>query len=461
MALSVVILAAGKGKRMASNIPKVMHRVGGLPMLERVVRTAQSLNPTKIHVVYGNGGSTVKEDLAYLPVNWVHQEEQLGTGHAVMQALPACNPSDQVLVLYGDVPLISASTLQQLLSVAPVGGVGVLVARFDNPTGFGRIVRDKNDEVIGIVEERDASTVQKAIHEINTGIVTAPAELLQTCLPQLSNQNAQKEYYLTDVISLSVKKGLPIKAVQTDSTTEVSGVNDPWQLANVERHYQSAKARSLAISGVIIMDPKRLDIRGDVSIEPTVQLDVNVVLSGQTSLAAGCVVGANVCINNAKIGPGVTILPNSVIDGATVEGDCVIGPFARIRPGTVMKKGAKVGNFVEVKKTILGEGSKASHLTYLGDAVIGKSVNIGAGTITCNYDGVNKWVTEIGDFAFIGSNTSLVAPIKIGQQATIAAGSTVTKYAPENQLTITRAKQMTISGWKRPTEKKSNHSVVV
>ena len=461
MSLSIVILAAGKGKRMASNIPKVMHRVGGVPMLEHVVRTAQRLNPSQIHVVYGNGGSSVREDLAYLPVNWVHQEEQLGTGHAVMQALPECDPNDQVLVLYGDVPLISQETLKQLLNAAPENGVGLLVAKFDNPTGFGRIIRDKNDDVTGIVEERDANTVQKLIHEINTGIVTAPASLLQKCLPQLSNTNAQKEYYLTDVVGLTVNDGLPVEAVETVSVEEVRGVNDPWQLAGVERYYQMDKAKNLAMSGVVIMDPARFDIRGDVTIAPTSRLDINVILAGDTSIGAGCSIGPNVSITNSKLGENVQVLANTVIDGAVIESDCVVGPFARLRPGTVMKSGAKVGNFVEIKKTTLGEGSKASHLTYLGDAIIGKAVNIGAGTITCNYDGVNKWTTEIGDHAFIGSNTSLVAPIKIGVRATIAAGSTITKNAPDEELSITRAKQITVSGWRRPEKKLDKENVVM
>lgn len=461
MSLSIIILAAGKGKRMASAKPKVMHKVGGISLLEHVVHTARLLNPSNIHVIYGNGGSAVRDAFPGLPVNWVQQQEQLGTGHAVMQALPACQDEDQVLVLYGDVPLISADTLNQLLSSSPVNGVGVLVANFDNPTGFGRIIRDTNDEVIGIVEERDATTVQKAIHEINTGIITASANLLKSCLPRISNHNAQKEYYLTDVIGLTVSDGLPVAGVKVSNVAEVQGVNDPWQLATVERYYQQRMAREIAMSGVVVMDPMRLDIRGHVTIAPSSRLDINVILEDHVSIGVNCDIGPNVYIKNTTLGDNVRILANSVIDGAVIESNCSVGPFARLRPGTVMKAGSAVGNFVEVKKSILGEGSKASHLTYLGDAIIGKAVNIGAGTITCNYDGVNKWTTEIGDYAFIGSNTSLIAPIKIGARATIAAGSAVSKFAPDDQLTITRAKQTSITGWKRPAEKKDKEKVMI
>lgn len=450
MALSIVILAAGKGKRMASPIPKVMHLLGGVSMLERVVKTAQSLHPKKIHVVYGNGGSTLPESLPHLPVNWVFQKEQLGTGHAVMRALPFCDDNERVLVLYGDVPVISTQTLQQLLEETPKGGVGLLVTELENPTGFGRIVRDHEDNIVAIIEEKDATRSQRAIKEINTGIVTAPAKFLKDCLPRVSNQNAQQEYYLTDMIALAVEDGVPLRGFTAVNANEVRGVNDPWQLVKLERYYQSECARQLALSGVAIMDPARLDIRGDASIAPSTKLDINVILEGDVTIGAGSEIGPNVVIKNSIIGERVKIYANSVIEGAVIENDCEVGPFARLRVETVMKSKSKIGNFVETKKTILGENSKASHLTYLGDAIIGKKVNVGAGTITCNYDGVNKWETEIGDGAFIGSNTSLVAPIEIGKNATIAAGSVVTKNAPAEELTITRAKQAVVPNWKRP-----------
>lgn len=452
MPLSVVILAAGKGKRMVSPLPKVMHQLGGVSLIERVVKTAESLHPKKIHVVYGNGGSRLPESFPHLNVHWVFQKEQLGTGHAVMQALPDCEDDERILVLYGDVPVITTHTLQQLLEETPKNGVGLLVTELDDPTGFGRIVRDHEDNIVAIIEEKDASRTQRAIREINTGIVTAPAKFLKNCLPKLSNKNAQKEYYLTDMIALAVEEGLQLRSVAALNHNEVSGVNDPWQLATLERYYQSECAKKLAYTGVTIMDPWRLDIRGDVSVAPSTKLDVNVILEGTVKIGAGCEIGPNVLIKNSILGDNVKILANSVIDGAVLENHCEIGPFARLRPETVVKPHAKIGNFVETKKTTLGERSKASHLTYLGDATIGKEVNIGAGTITCNYDGVNKFKTKIGDGAFVGSNTSLIAPIEVGKNATIGAGSAVSKNAPAEQLTVTRAKQTVVENWKRPEE---------
>lgn len=457
MTLSIVILAAGKGKRMASQIPKVMHPLGGVSLLERVVKTAESLHPKKIHVVYGNGGSTLPESLPHLNVHWVFQKEQLGTGHAVMQALPACTDRERILVLYGDVPVISADTLRQLLEEAPENGVGLLVTELEDPTGFGRIVRDHDDNIVAIIEEKDATRTQRAIKEINTGIVTAPAKFLKECLPRVSNQNAQHEYYLTDMIALAVEDGVPVRSVAAQNSNETRGVNDPWQLATLERYYQAERARALAYSGVTIMDPVRLDIRGDVSVAPSTKLDVNVILEGNVTIGSGCDIGPNVIIKNSTLGARVKILANSVIEGAVIEDECIVGPFARVRSETILKSKSKIGNFVEIKKTTLGENSKASHLTYLGDALIGKDVNIGAGTITCNYDGVNKWQTTIADGAFIGSNTSLIAPVDIEKNATIAAGSAITKNAPAEQLTITRAKQTVVPNWKRPTKKVVEH----
>lgn len=453
MTLSIVILAAGKGRRMVSKIPKVMHKLGGVTLLERVVQTAESLKPKKIHVVYGNGGSALPESLPHLSVNWVFQKEQLGTGHAVMQALPFCGDDERILVLYGDVPVISTHTLQQLLDETPKGGVGLLVTELEDPTGFGRIVRDHNDNIVAIIEEKDATRTQRAIKEINTGIVTAPAKFLKHCLPLLSNKNAQHEYYLTDMIAASVEEGVPLRSVCATNSNEVRGVNDPWQLVTLERYYQSERAQQLAYSGVTIMDPARLDIRGDVSVAPSAKLDINVILEGKVEIGVGCEIGSNVVIKNSTLGSNVKILSNCVIDGAVIDDDAQVGPFAHIRPNTHIKTKAKVGNFVEMKKTTLGENSKASHLSYLGDASIGKNVNVGAGTITCNYDGVNKWPTEIEDGAFIGSNTSLIAPVKIEKNATIAAGSAISKKAPAEKLTVARAKQIVVENWKRPIKK--------
>ena len=449
MTLSVVILAAGKGKRMVSSLPKVMHRLGGITMLERVVQTAQLLSPSKIHVVYGNGGSILPDSLPHLNVHWVFQKEQLGTGHAVMQALPGCDDNERVLVLYGDVPVISVETLQLLLMETAEDGVGLLIAELQDPTGFGRIVRDHHDNIVGIVEEKDANPTQRAIREINTGIVTGPAAFMKSCLPRLSNHNAQHEYYLTDMIALAVEDGLSVRGVKAENYNEVRGVNDPWQLATLERYYQLERAKQLAYSGVTIMDPARLDLRGEVFIAPSAKIDVNVILEGRVVIGKETEIGPNVVIKNSTIGQNVKVHANTVIDGAIIEDHCEVGPFARVRPDSILKTKSKVGNFVEMKKTILGENSKASHLTYLGDAIVGNNVNIGAGTITCNYDGVNKWQTEIGDGAFIGSNTSLIAPVKIGENATIGAGSAISKYAPADQLTVTRAKQVTIENWKR------------
>lgn len=455
MGLHIIILAAGKGKRMVSNIPKVMHPLGGIPLLEHVVNTALSLKPQEIHVVYGNGGSIVREALNYLPVKWIEQKKQLGTGHAVQQALPQCHDQDKILVLYGDVPLISATTLHHLLTSKPTNGLGLIVTELEDPTGFGRIIRNEMGNIIAIVEHKDAAPWQREIKEINTGILTASAKFFKTLLPRLKNKNKQKEYYLTDVVALAVAHGYPVGGVMAEHVKEVAGVNDRWQLATLERYYQQDLVKRLAYSGVTIMDPARLDIRGPVNIDQDVIIDVNVVMEGKISIGRGTKIGPNVILKDVVIGNNVEIHAHSVIEGAHIHEECSIGPFARIRPGTEIAKKAKVGNFVEMKKTKLGVGSKANHLSYLGDAIIGKEVNVGAGTITCNYDGVNKWHTHIGDYAFIGSNTSLVAPIKIGANATIGAGSTISKDAPAGQLTLARSEQRSIKGWTSPLQRKS------
>lgn len=455
MHLSVIILAAGKGKRMSSSLPKVLHRLAGIPLLERVVNTAKTLHPDTLHVVYGNGGSAVRQALDYLPVNWVEQEKQLGTGHAVLQALPHCQDRDRVLILYGDVPLISAETLQKLLDTTSLNDLGLVVAELEDPTGFGRIIRDQQGNIIDIVEQKDATPEQLKIREINTGIMTASAAHLKKWLPQLKNTNQQKEYYLTDIVALAVAGGCQVNGVRTPQSSEVQGINDRWELAKLERYHQYQVAKKLALAGVTIRDPNRIDVRGDdIQIGQDVTMDINVVMEGKIRIGNQSTIGPNVYLKNVVIGDNVNILANSVVEDAIVGNDCQVGPFARIRPGSILETGAKVGNFVEMKKTTLGAGSKAPHLTYLGDATIGCNVNIGAGTITCNYDGVNKWPTTIEDNVFIGSNTSLVAPLTIGKGATIGAGSTITKNTPAEQLTIARMTQKTILNWKRPQKKK-------
>lgn len=451
MHLRVIILAAGKGKRMASEIPKVMHTLAGVPLLQRVYNAATALNPYSIQIVYGNGRGLIRKSFEHLEAEWVHQEEQLGTGHAVLQALPGCNDEDRVLILYGDVPLLSSQTLRNLLEITPVDSIGLLVANVTDPFGLGRIVRDPAGRIMGIVEERDADEAHRRIKEINTGILVCPGKLLKQKLPNLKPHNNQKELYLTDLIALAVAENIAVKTVCASSEHEVRGVNDLWQLGELERWYQEQQAKQLSLAGVRVLDPRRLDLRGDeIKIAADVTLDVNVILEGKTSIGKHSKIGANCVIKDTVIGEHVTILPNTVIEGAIIQQGCQVGPFARLRQGTELAEDAKVGNFVETKKIKLGVGSKASHLTYLGDATIGAHVNIGAGTITCNYDGVNKWETIIRDGAFIGSNTSLVAPVEIGENATIGAGSTVSNQVPANQLTLARARQQTIEGWVRP-----------
>lgn len=458
MGLKVMILAAGKGRRMISEIPKVLHPLGGIPLLTHVVKTAQLLSADSIHVVYGNGGSTVREVLDHLPVNWIDQHQQLGTGHAVLQAMPYCNDQDQVLVLYGDVPLIEVDTLRRLLKDTPPNGLGLVVAELDDPTGFGRIIRNDVANIIGIVEHKDANPQQRAIKEINTGIMTATAGQLKNWLPKLTNQNKQQEYYLTDIVALAVASGIPVGGVVVNRIEEIQGVNDRLQLASLERCYQRRLAKELMYAGVTIADPQRIDIRGEVKIGSDVVLDINVVLEGKIKIGKNCYIGPNVVIRNATLADHVTVEANSVIDGAIIQSHCQIGPFARIRPGTVIDKQVQIGNFVEVKKTSIGKGTKVCHLTYLGDATLGEQVNIGAGCITCNYDGVNKWQTIIEDHAFIGSNTAMVAPVTIGKGATVGAGSTITMQVPASHLTLSRSKQETIANWQRPQKRETHES---
>jgi bifunctional UDP-N-acetylglucosamine pyrophosphorylase / glucosamine-1-phosphate N-acetyltransferase len=453
MGLKVVVLAAGKGKRMASTLPKVLHLIGGKPMLQHVVETAFSLDPDDVIVIYGSGGHQVKSRCSSLNVRWVEQEEQLGTGHAVMQALPFCHDEDQVLVLYGDVPLISTRLLRQLQQDTLPNGVGLVVADLENPAGFGRIVRNEVGNIVSIVEHKDASGWQLDISEINTGIISVEADFLRKVLPQLKKTNVQNEYYLTDIISLAVSQGVPISGVLAHDNNEVSGVNDRWQQVCLERYYQQRKAKNLTLMGVHLADNERIDIRGDLLVGADSFIDINCIFEGNVTVGSGCFIGANVILKNTTIGDGVTIHPNSVIEGAIIQSSVTVGPFARIRPDTVIESNARVGNFVEIKKTTLGYGSRVNHLTYLGDAQIGRNVNIGAGTITCNYDGHNKFKTTIGDSVFVGSNSSLVAPLTLAPGATVGAGSTITRDVPRDTLVVSRAEQKNVEGWTRPSSK--------
>ncbi len=437
MDLHVVILAAGNGRRMVSELPKVLHRIGGRSMLEHVVSTAAQLKPAGIHVVYGVGGDAVKAACSHLPdINWVFQAEQLGTGHAVQQALPHCGTGSRVLVLYGDVPLISVRSLRELLNQTTKQGLGLIVTEVPDPAGFGRIVRNKMGNIIAIVEERDASSQEREIREINTGILTASVDHLKAWLALLKNDNKQGEYYLTDSVACAVEAGVSVGGVRAYSPEEVQGVNDRWQQAIVERYYQRREAQRLAHAGVALADLARVDVRGSVKAGRDVFIDIGVIFEGSVEIGDGCTIGAYSVLKDVTLGSGTRVLPYSILEGAKIGSAVTLGPFARIRSGSVIKDRAKVGNFVEIKKTTLGEGSKASHLSYLGDATLGAGVNIGAGTITCNYDGKNKWTTRIEDHVFIGSNTALVAPVSIGKNAVIGAGSVITQDAPANAQTV-------------------------
>ena len=450
--LHVIILAAGAGKRMKSALPKVLQPIAGRPMLAHVIQTARQLAPEAIHVVYGHGGAAVRQAFADQPdLMWAEQVEQLGTGHAVLQAMPQVPDAATVLVLYGDVPLIRVDTLRHLLSQP--GRLAVLVAELADATGYGRVMRNAEGKVAAIIEQKDANDEQRAIRTINTGIITAESTALRRWLSQLSNLNAQGEYYLTDIFAAAASDYTPADMAFVADVQDAEGANDPWQLAQLERAFQLRAVRALCTQGARVIDPARLDIRGTVVVGSDVQIDVNVILEGHVELGDGVSIGAFSRLKDVKLAAGTVVKPHCDLDGVVSEGAADIGPFSRLRPGTVLQDGAHVGNFVETKKVVLGAGSKANHLTYLGDAVIGSKVNIGAGTITCNYDGVNKSQTTIGDNAFIGSNSSLVAPVVIGEGATVAAGSVITRQAPAGQLTVARARQQVIEGWHRPTKK--------
>lgn len=453
MSLKVVILAAGMGSRMRSALPKVLHKIAGKPMIEHVIDIAEQLNAKDIQVVYGHAGDVLQEALSHKQVTWVHQAEQLGTGHAVQQVLPHIDDNDQVLILYGDVPLISKNTLERLLDLVKQNSAALLSIELDNPTGYGRILH-KNQDVSAIVEEKDADDEQRQIKEVNTGIFAVNGDLLQRWLKQINNNNAQKEYYLTDIVELAYNDNQPLKTLKINNEMEVTGVNDRRQLALLERAYQRSEVTRLLSSGVTFIDPERADIRGEVTIGQDTVVDVNVIFEGKVTVGSGVTIGANVILKDCTIADNVTIAPMSIIEGAHVGESSTVGPFARLRPDTHLAGHNRVGNFVEMKKAHLGLYSKANHLTYLGDSTIGQHVNIGAGTITCNYDGANKHQTTIGDHVFVGSGTQLIAPVTLENNVTIGAGSTITGDVSENNLSLTRVKQKNISGWKRPQKNK-------
>ena len=452
MPLSVVILAAGQGKRMNSDLPKVLQPLAGRPLLQHVISAARGVNPDNIYVVYGHGGALVQAALAHENVEWILQAEQLGTGHAVMQAMCVIPDDHTVLVLYGDVPLIRSGTLQKLVAAAGEGALAMLTVNLENAAGYGRIVRDSQGAVSAIIEHKDATPEQLQIREVNSGLMAAAAGPLREWLLGLGRNNTQREYFLTDVVAGAVQANTRVDAILAANPTEVAGVNDKIQLAQVEAGHRRARAEELMLAGATLADPTRIDIRGDVQVGRDVFIDVNAVLIGKVHLAAGVKVGPNCVIADSKVGEGTEIFANSVIDHAIVAQHCRIGPFARLRPGTVMHREVHIGNFVEVKNTEIGAGSKANHLSYLGDSRVGKGVNVGAGSITVNYDGANKWPTLIEDGASIGSGSMLVAPVRVGVGATIGAGSTITASTPDNKLTLERSKQITVDAWTRPAK---------
>jgi bifunctional UDP-N-acetylglucosamine pyrophosphorylase/glucosamine-1-phosphate N-acetyltransferase len=451
--MSVVILAAGKGTRMYSDLPKVLHPLAGKPMVQHVIDAAMKLGAKNVHLVYGHGGELLKSTLHNDALNWVLQAEQLGTGHAMQQAAPHFADDEDVLMLYGDVPLIAVETLKRLLAVKPQGGIGLLTVKLQDPSGYGRIVRE-NGNVVGIVEHKDASDEQRQINEINTGILVANGNDLKRWLGKLNNNNAQGEFYITDIIALAHAEGNKIEAVHPARLSEVEGVNNRLQLSQLERVYQAEQAEKLLLAGVMLLDPARFDLRGVLEHGRDISIDANVIIEGMVKLGNRVKIGAGCILRDCVIGDDCEISPYSVLEDAQLEAACTVGPFARLRPGAELAEGAHVGNFVEIKKARLGKGSKAGHLSYLGDAEIGDDVNIGAGTITCNYDGANKHKTIIGDGVFVGSDTQLVAPVTVGKGVTIAAGTTVTRDIADNELVLSRVKQVHIQGWQRPTKKK-------
>ncbi|MDO9106939.1 MAG: bifunctional UDP-N-acetylglucosamine diphosphorylase/glucosamine-1-phosphate N-acetyltransferase GlmU [Methylovulum sp.] len=453
MKISTIILAAGKGTRMCSGLPKILHKIANKALLRHVYDMSIQLEDNDIKIVYGHGGDLVKERLSDLQVTWIEQKQQLGTGHAMQQVSEHIANDDIVLILYGDVPLLKLSTVKLLLANVTSQSLGLLTIDLENPKGYGRILRDTAGLVIKIIEERDASECEKNIHEVNTGIMAVQGIKLKRWLGQLNNNNAQKEYYLTDIIEMAVAEGVDIVTNQPETEMEVLGVNDRVQLNQLERAYQQEQAKYLMEQGVTLKDASRFDLRGTIDrLGQDIEIDINVILEGCVSIGSNVIIGPNTCIKNSIIGEQVEILANCVIENAVIGRGSRIGPYARLRPGTVLGDEVHIGNFVEIKKSVIAKNSKVNHLSYIGDATVGSRVNIGAGTITCNYDGVNKFPTIIEDGAFIGSDTQLVAPVVVGKNATVGAGSTITRDVPENQLTLSRVKQVSIAEWRRPVK---------
>lgn len=450
--LSVVILAAGKGTRMYSDLPKVLHPIAGKPMVKHVIDTAKQLGAHNIHLVYGHGGDLMQQRLANEPVNWVLQTEQLGTGHAMQQAAPFFADDENILMLYGDAPLITKATLEKLIAAKPDKGIALLTVVLDNPTGYGRILRE-NGNVVGIVEQKDANAEQLKIQEVNTGVMVSDGASFKKWLTQLNNNNAQGEYYMTDVIALANRDGCQVAAVQAADLMEVEGANNRLQLVALEQYFQQKQARELLLAGVMLLDPNSFKLRGELTHGKDVEIDMNVILKGKVRLGNRVKIGAGCVLTNCDIGDDVEIKPYSVLEDTSVGANAAIGPFSRLRPGTELAENTHVGNFVEIKKAQIGKGSKVNHLTYVGDAEIGKDCNIGAGVITCNYDGANKFKTIIGDNVFIGSDSQLIAPVTIESGATIGAGSTIRDDVRHDELVTTRVPQKHIQGWERPKKK--------
>lgn len=451
--LSAVILAAGKGTRMYSDLPKVLHCVAGKPMVKHVIDTATALGAENVHLIYGHGGELMRERLANEKVNWVFQNEQLGTAHAVQQAAPFFKDDENIVVLYGDAPLISVETLEKLIAAKPENGIALLTVNLDNPTGYGRIIRE-NGNVVAIVEQKDANAEQLKIQEVNTGVMVSDGANFKKWLARVDNHNAQGEYYLTDLIALANQDGCQVMAVQAGDAIEVEGANNRLQLAALERYYQHKQAQHLLLAGVTLLDPARFDLRGTLEHGKDVEIDTNVILEGNVRLGNRVKIGAGCVLKNVTLGDDVEVKPYSVLEDAVIGEKAAIGPFSRLRPGTELAAQTHVGNFVEIKKSIVGKGSKVNHLTYIGDTEIGADCNIGAGVITCNYDGANKFKTLIGDNVFVGSDTQLVAPVIVEDGATIGAGSTITQNIAKDELVITRVPQRHIQGWQRPSKKK-------
>ncbi len=452
--MEVIVLAAGQGKRMRSVLPKVLQPLAAKPMLAHVLDTARSLEARRIVVVYGHGGEVVRDALDAPDLAWARQDPPQGTGHAVQQAMPLVDDGDIALILYGDVPLIGVPTLQRLMAAASDKSLALLTVSMVDPTGYGRILRDGAGKVTRIVEEKDATPDERQVQEVNTGILAAPVTRLRQWLGNLNNDNAQGEYYLTDIIAMAVADGLDVVTTQPDAFEETLGVNNKTQLAELERIHQKNIARRLTDAGVTVIDPARIDVRGSLECGRDVEIDINCVFEGTVVLGDGVRIGANCIVRNATLGAGTRVAPFSQIEDTTMGEACIIGPYARTRPGTVLGNDVHLGNFVEVKNSTIADHSKANHLAYVGDADIGQRVNVGAGTITCNYDGANKFRTIIEDDVFIGSDTQLVAPVRVGKGATLGAGTTLTKDAPAEQLTVSRARQISLAGWQRPVKVK-------